>query len=120
MEMLVLNSIKNYRWKLSLWLSHSFMMKTPCKANFKFLHVVINLMNVLSRQRVFRLQKTLNAMLELRGAIALSQQYLTNKLKLVSLADAKEEFSAKSAYSVGCFQWHPARTDSASVWCHLH
>lgn len=75
-------------------------------------------MNVLSRQKVFRLQKTLDAVLELRGTVALAQQYLTNKLKLASLADAKEWFLLKSACSVGCFQWRPARTDSGSVWCH--
>lgn len=77
------------------------MMKTPCKTNFQFPHVVISLMNILSRQRVFRLQKTLDAMLDIRGAIALSRQYRTNKLKLASLADAKEEFSVMRAYSNG-------------------
>lgn len=77
------------------------MMKTPCKTNFQFPHVVISLMNILSRQRVFRLQKTLDAMLDIRGAVALSRQYRTNKLKLASLADAKEEFSLMRAYSNG-------------------
>lgn len=67
------------------------MMKTPCKTNF--LHVVVSLMNVLSRQRVFRLQKTLGAALELRGAVALSQTYLANKFKVASLADARGVFS---------------------------
>lgn len=70
---------------------------------------------------IFRLQKTLDAMLEWRGALALHTvpAELTNKLKMASLADAKQWFSVKGPYYTGCFQWHFTGTDSGSAWCHL-